>query len=52
MQYLVNIYDEKPERYSKKWVDYVIPKNDVAANAELNAWFESMQAMKKQFNKP
>jgi hypothetical protein len=52
MQYLVNIYDEKPERYSKKWVNYVIPKNDVAANAELNAWFESMQAMKKQFNKP
>ena len=51
VQYLVNIYDEMPERYSKDWVDYVIPKNEVSANTELQAWFESMQTMKRQ-NKP
>ena len=48
LQYLVVIYDEMPEHYSKEWVDYVIPKDSVALHPELNAWFENMRTTQKQ----
>ena len=48
IQYLVVIYDEMPEHYSKEWVDYVIPKDSVALHPELNAWFENMRTTQKQ----
>lgn len=47
IHYLVNIYDEMPERYSKELVDYVIPKDRVAFHSEIREWFESMQAANK-----
>lgn len=48
IQYLVVIYDEMPQHYSDEWVDYVIPKDSVALNPELNAWFENMRTTQKQ----
>ena len=48
IHYLVDIYDEMPERYSEEWVDYVIPKNGISTNLELVTWFENMRATKKQ----
>ncbi|WP_379713232.1 hypothetical protein [Haloferula chungangensis] len=48
IQYLVVIYDEMPQHYSDEWLDYVIPKDSVALNPELNAWFENMRTTKRQ----
>ena len=48
IHYLVDIYDEMPERYSDEWVDYVIPKDGISTNPELVAWFENMRTTKKQ----
>jgi len=51
IQYLVNIYDEMPERYSDEWVDYVIPKDSISINSELETWFENMRTEHRQINK-
>jgi len=48
IQYLVVIYDEMPQHSSDDWVDYVIPKDSVALNPELKAWFEDMRTTQKQ----
>lgn len=48
IHYLVNIFDMKPDHYSEDWVDYVIPKDRVPQQADLNAWFEAMRETKEE----
>ena len=48
LQYLINIYDERPNRYSDDWVDYVIPKDQVANNKDLDIWLNRMQDLRNK----
>ena len=39
--YIIAIYDEKPGRYSKDWVDYLIPKD--IADPQIRGWLDKMK---------
>jgi len=38
--HLITIYDEKPEHYSKEWVDYLIPKDSAEGFPEFESWMK------------
>jgi hypothetical protein len=50
IQYLIQIYDEMPQYYSEDWVDYVIPKDQVALHPKLDKWFQQMHTLREQTN--
>ena len=47
-QYIINIYDEMPSRYSDDWIDYVYPKDESVKDADFSEWLAAMQTAKKQ----
>ena len=44
IHYLVNIFDEMPQRYSEDWVDYVFVKDELDSFPELKEWFGRMKS--------
>ena len=46
--FLITIFDELPQHYSEEWVDYVIPKGNVALDNGLDNWFSAMAALKAE----
>lgn len=47
-QYIVNIYDEMPERYSDDWIDYIYPKEESSTDTDFSAWLAAMKLAKIQ----
>jgi len=46
-QYIVNIFDEMPTRYSEDWVYYVYPKDKSGSDHDFRSWLDAMQSAKK-----
>lgn len=43
-QYIVNIYDDMPGRYSDDWIYYVYPKNESMSDGDFRGWLAAMQS--------
>jgi hypothetical protein len=42
----INVYDEKPEKYSEDWVAYAIPRELLTSDAPIVQWLKSLDHMR------
>ena len=42
----INVYDEKPEKYSHDWVAYAIPRELLTSDAAIVQWLKSLDHMR------
>ena len=42
----INVYDEKPEKYSQDWVAYAIPRELLTSDAAIIQWLKSLDDMR------